>query len=33
MDNFEPTARTTVRRLPKRASYERETLYAIKAAG
>lgn len=29
MDNFEPTARTTLKRLPKRASYERETVYAI----
>lgn len=29
MDNFEPTARTTLRRLPKRASYERETVYNI----
>ena len=29
MDNFEPTARTTLKRLPKRASYERETVYRI----
>ncbi|HKQ52155.1 MAG TPA: pyridoxamine 5'-phosphate oxidase family protein [Pyrinomonadaceae bacterium] len=29
MDNFEPTARTTLKRLPKRASYERETVYSI----
>ena len=29
MDNFEPTARTTIKRLPKRASYERETVYGI----
>src|SRR5215212_8346201 len=29
MDNFEPTARTTLKRLPKRGSYERETVYGI----
>ncbi len=29
MDNFEPTARTTLKRLPKRASYERETVCRI----
>jgi len=29
MDNFEQTARTTLKRLPKRASYERETVYRI----
>lgn len=29
MEDFEATERTTVRRLPKRASYERETVYKI----
>ncbi|HUQ33518.1 MAG TPA: pyridoxamine 5'-phosphate oxidase family protein [Pyrinomonadaceae bacterium] len=29
MEDFNPTERTTVRRLPKRASYERETVNAI----
>jgi nitroimidazol reductase NimA-like FMN-containing flavoprotein (pyridoxamine 5'-phosphate oxidase superfamily) len=29
MEDFEPTERTTVRRLPLRANYERETVYGI----
>ncbi|HEX8149887.1 MAG TPA: pyridoxamine 5'-phosphate oxidase family protein [Pyrinomonadaceae bacterium] len=29
MKDFEPTARTRIKRLPKRASYERETVYRI----
>jgi nitroimidazol reductase NimA-like FMN-containing flavoprotein (pyridoxamine 5'-phosphate oxidase superfamily) len=29
MEDFEPTERTTVRRLPLRANYERETVYSI----
>jgi nitroimidazol reductase NimA-like FMN-containing flavoprotein (pyridoxamine 5'-phosphate oxidase superfamily) len=29
MEDFEPSERTTVKRLPKRANYERETVYAI----
>lgn len=29
MERYEPTSRTTVRRLPKRAAYDRETVYAI----
>ncbi|HJU52926.1 MAG TPA: pyridoxamine 5'-phosphate oxidase family protein [Pyrinomonadaceae bacterium] len=29
MENFEPTARTTLKRLPKRGNYERETIYGI----
>ncbi len=29
MDDFSPTARTTLKRLPKRGSFERETVYGI----
>jgi nitroimidazol reductase NimA-like FMN-containing flavoprotein (pyridoxamine 5'-phosphate oxidase superfamily) len=29
MENFEPTERTTLKRLPKRGNYERETVYKI----
>ena len=29
VENFSPTARTTLRRLPKRGSFERETVYGI----
>ena len=29
MANFEPTDRTTLKRLPRRGSYERETVYGI----
>lgn len=29
MERYEPTSRTTVKRLPKRAAYDRETVYAI----
>src|SRR4051812_34330760 len=29
MENFEPTERTTLKRLPKRGHYERETVYGI----
>src|SRR5215212_6821985 len=29
MENFEPTARTTLKRLPKRGHFERETVYRI----
>ena len=29
MENFEPTDRTTLKRLPKRGHYERETVYSI----
>src|SRR6516165_7077946 len=33
MDAFAPTAKTRVKRLPKRAHYDRETVYAILDAG